>query len=134
MRALVLALTILAAPAGAQDDGLKDIPVEEWREMALGRTLTYSINGSFFALERYARTGNRVELQFSNGQCSTGTWTHSGNLYCFDWGFERPHCFRHVRAGDQILVINIEDGAQSGEIQEMTAVSDAPLICGLQMS
>ncbi len=130
---LVFALGTMAA-AHAQDDSLTDIPVEEWRELALGRTLTYQIGGAPFALERYARVGNQVELQFADGTCYTGRWKHVDNLYCFDWGDTRDHCFRHVRVGNQILVINVVDGAQNGDIQEMTHISDAPLNCSLGMS
>ena len=131
---LLAALLLLAAPGLAQDDSLVDIPVDEWREMAAGRTLTYTIGDQIFALERYARTGNQVELQFADGSCFTGTWTYQDNLYCFDWGYDRPHCFRHVRSGDQILVFNVVDGVATGDVQEMVRITDAPLACGQNLS
>jgi len=61
MKPLVLLLASLTAmPLNAQEAGPpNDIPVEEWRDMALGRTLTYQINGQFFALEQYFPSGNR---------------------------------------------------------------------------
>lgn len=130
----VIALVGMGGSGSAQDDSLQDIPETEWRDMALGRTLTYMVGDAPFAIERYSRTGDQVELQFANGECFTGTWTHTENLYCFDWGYDRPHCFRHVRAGDRILIINVVDGEESGDIQEMTQVSDAPLACGQNMS
>ena len=125
---------LLASPAWTQDDGLTDLSAEEWRKLALGKTLTYAVEGQPFALERYALTGNQVELQFADGECFTGTWTHSGNLFCFDWGFERAHCFRHVSVGGRILIINVVDGEETGSVQEMTKISNAPLACSQNMS
>lgn len=126
--------TLVAAPGWAQDDSLRDMTLQEWQDLALGKTLTYQVAGEFYALERYARTGRQVELQFANGACLAGTWTHSGNLFCFDYGHDRPHCFRHVKAGDEILILNVQDGAETGDIQIMSDVTDAPLSCGLNLS
>ncbi len=126
----------LAMPALASDETPQsgDIPVEEWRSMALGRTLTYMIGGTFFALERYAPDGNKVELQLNTGECLAGTWTHAGSTYCFDWGDERAACFRHVRAGQDILIIQVDNGVETDNIQLMTNISDAPLNCGQNLS
>jgi len=66
---IILAILLSAGPlfAGETASQSGDIPVEEWREMALGKTLTYMIGPEFFALERYAPTGNRVDLQLNTG-------------------------------------------------------------------
>ena len=133
-RYLIVIVVLLAFPSWAQDDGLTDISAEEWRRLALGKTLTYSVEGKPFALERYAYSGNQVELQFADGECFSGTWIHSGNLFCFDWGFERAHCFRHVSVGGRILIINVVDGEETGSVQEMTKISNAPLACSQNMS
>lgn len=135
MRTL-LALALLASPviAGETASTSGDIPVEEWRKMALGRTLTYMIGDEFFALERYAKQGNRVELQLNNGECLAGTWTHSENVYCFNWGGERDACFRHVRVGTDIMIIQMDGEIETSNVQQMTNISDAPLSCGQQMS
>lgn len=134
MRAAMIMLLLLAGAANATGETSRPISEAEWRSMAQGRTLTYSIGDEVFALERYAPTGNRVELQFADGTCYSGTWTFANDLYCFDWGFEDLHCFRHIDAGGRIFVFNVVDGEDNGSVQEMTAVSDAPLACGLHMS
>ena len=135
MRASII-LAGLAFPAlGAENTTTSgDIPPDEWRELALGRTLTYMIGDEFFALERYAPTGNRVELQLNNGECLAGTWSHSDNVYCFDWGSGRNACFRHVRAGSEIVIIQMDGEVETSKIQHMTQISDAPLSCGENMS
>ena len=94
-------LLALAAAQGLQaenvsDTGIVDIPPAEWRDMALGRTLIYTIEGDFFALERYAQSGNRVELQLSSGECLSGTWSPRGHgvllrLGRCDTGLFSPH-------------------------------------------
>ncbi len=130
--ALILSVTPLWAGETASRNG--DIPVEEWRELALGKTLTYRIGEEFFALERYAPSGNRVDLQLNTGECLAGTWSHVGNSYCFDWGDDRAACFRHVRTGDAIAIIQMDNGVETNNIQHMTNISEAPLSCGQNMS
>jgi len=133
---IILAILLSAGPlfAGETASQSGDIPVEEWREMALGKTLTYMIGPEFFALERYAPTGNRVDLQLNTGECLVGTWTHSGNTYCFDWGDVQAACFRHVRTGDGISIIQMDNGVETTNIQQMVNITDAPLSCGQNMS
>lgn len=134
-RLLLVFLIAVGWPVAAQDlpGGLSsadDIPVDEWAEMAMGRTLTYRIDGEFWALERYHPGGNRVTLQLFDGTCMEGTWDYSPPYYCFHWDMTGTACFRHARLEDEILII--EDGAGEGPppIQTMTAVTDLPLQCG----
>ena len=133
---ILIAFMLLATTAFAGESTQKsgDIPVEEWRKLALGKTLTYMIGPEFFALERYATSGNRVDLQLNTGECLAGTWSHSGNVYCFDWGDERAACFRHVRTGDTINIIQMDNGVETSNVQQMTQITDAPLNCGQHMS
>lgn len=132
--ALCFGLALGLPVAGNAGGERADIPLEEWRNLALGRTLVYMIGPDFFAFERYAKTGNRVELQLSNGECLSGTWSHAGTAYCFDWGDAEPACFRHVREGEDIIIIQLENGEDTELTQQMTGFTDAPLTCGMQMS
>ena len=137
MRPTPLALLALLAPFAAFAQNLPasgantDIPPEEWRAMAEGRTLTYEINGAFFALEHYYPHSNRVTLQASDGRCLQGTWSYQAPHYCFYWENEAPACFRHARIGSEILIIETENGQDTPMTQEMTHVSDAPVSCGV---
>ena len=110
--------------------GARDIPVEDWIAMTEGRTLTYRINGAFFALEHYYPRSNRVTLQSSDGRCLQGTWNYQAPRYCFFWDDEPPACFRHVRLGEEILIIETQDGRDTPSTQLMSGVSDTPVTCG----
>lgn len=107
-----------------------DIPPEEWRAMAMGRTLTYRIDGEFWAMEHYTPGTDRVTLQFHDGTCIKGTWDYQAPHYCFHWEGQGTSCFRHARLDDEILVIETLSGQDTGAIQTMTAVTDTPVACG----
>ena len=134
---LAVALAILALlPAASQTAPqnrlaeARDIPLEEWRAMATGRTLVYRIDGELWALEHYFPGGNAVALQLFDGTCLQGTWDSEAPLYCFHWDGQGTSCFRHVRLGSEILVIETAGGEDTAMTQEMTGVSDAPVSCG----
>lgn len=115
---------------GPSTNGLVDIPVEEWTAMSAGRTLTYRIDGQFWAMERYHPSTNRLTIQFSDSTCMDGTWEFEAPFYCFNWIGEGRSCFRHVRVGNEILVLETEQGVETGDVQIMSGVSDTPLSCG----
>lgn len=137
MRLFAFIFCLIFATGSLADDTIlegEDISAEEWRMLALGRTLTYRVGDQFFALERYAKTGNRVEIQLAGGECLSGTWQHVGNAFCYSWENQRPVCFRHLRTGDQIIVVQVENGALTDNVQNMTHVSEALLSCGQNLS
>ena len=126
---------LLVLPAASQSPAERvaravDIPVEEWTAMADGRTLTYRIDGDLWALERYTRGTNRVEIELYDGTCMSGTWEYAAPLYCFHWEGQGTSCFRHARLGEEILIIEASGTDSPPAIQAMTAISDAPLACG----
>lgn len=129
---LVAAAALAAGSEPGRLDGLADIPVEEWTAMASGKTLTYRIGNDFWALEHYEPGSNRVTLQFYDGTCLNGTWEHQAALYCFHWDGEGTSCFRHTRLGGEILILETRDGMETGAVQVMAGISDAPLTCGPQ--
>ena len=133
--ALALIASLFAGPLAAQSLADRigeavDIPEAEWREMASGRTLTYRIDGAFWALERYQPGGNAVTLQLADGTCLEGVWDYQAPHYCYHWEQDGTACFRHTRLDGQIVIIQTENGADTGLLQTMTAVSDIPLACG----
>lgn len=151
---LVALLALIALPVAGQDSapdkaetkeaplvsgadlvaGMTDIPVEEWRSLAMGKTLVYQVGPDLFALERYPLTGNRVELQLNTGECYSGVWNHQGQAYCFYWDADQPACFRHMRRGDEIVIVELQDGAPTDRTQTMTQITNASLACGQHMS
>ena len=132
VRRRVLLLLVPAAALAATDRAAAagDIPVEEWRAMASGRTVTYRIDGELWALEHYFPGTDRVQLQLYDGTCLDGTWDYRAPHYCFHWSGQGTSCFRHARVGDAIVIIQTEDGVDTPLTQEVTAVTDTPLACG----
>jgi hypothetical protein len=129
---VLLALALLALPAASQIplERATNIPLEEWEAMASGRTLTYQIDGEFWALEHYYPGTNRVQLQLYDGSCLNGTWDYQEPRYCFHWEGQGTSCFRHARLGEEILIIESRDGGDTPLTQTMTSVTDTPLTCG----
>jgi hypothetical protein len=132
---LIALIALLVLPAASQPPAervaqARNIPVAEWIAMATGRTLTYRINGEFWALEHYYPGTNRVTLQLYDGTCMEGTWDYDSPLYCFHWEGQGTSCFRHARLGEEILIIETQNGADTPMTQSMTAVTDVPLSCG----
>lgn len=107
-----------------------DIPVAEWTAMTAGRTVTYRIDGEFWAMERYDAGTNRVQLQLYDGSCMDGTWDYAAPHYCFHWTGQGTSCFRHARQDGTVLIIEAIDGADTPMVQQMTDISDTPLTCG----
>ena len=132
------ALAVVLLPAASQSPAERiaraaNIPVEEWRAMAMGRTLTYRINGELWALEHYYPGTNRVQLQLYDGTCMDGTWDYEAPHYCFHWEGRGTSCFRHARLGREILIIESQGGIDTPMTQSMTAVTDTPLTCGVPL-
>lgn len=127
---LALGLPVYADALAPKADEAVNIPPEEWGAMASGRTLTYRIDGKFWALEHYYPGTNHVTLQINDGSCMEGTWEYQAPLYCFHWDEQGTACFRHVRIGDQIVIIETQDGQDTPMLQSMTGVTDTPLSCG----
>ena len=109
---------------------MNDIAPEEWRDMVLGRTVTYRIGHDLWAREAYDIKSNGVAIRLADGTCMEGIWTWDEGAYCFYWSSGEISCFRHVRAGGEILIIPLVDGEPSGTVQTVDGVSDAPLACG----
>jgi hypothetical protein len=135
IRAALAATSILFLPAASLSPAeriaqAKDIPVEEWTAMAMGRTLTYRIDGELWAFEHYHPGTDRVTLQLYDGTCMEGRWDYTAPVYCFHWEGQEESCFRHARLGAEIIVIENRGGADTPMTQEMTQVSDMPLACG----
>lgn len=133
--AALVAAALLLLPAASQSLPERiaravDIPVQEWTAMAMGRTLTYRIEGDLWAFEHYYPGTDRVTLQLYDGTCMEGRWAYAAPLYCFYWEGQDGSCFRHVRLGEEIIIIENHDGVDTPMTQAMTAVTDMPLACG----
>ena len=126
--ALIAALVAALPAAAGQEEAISEA---EWRALVLGRTLVYMEDGAVRGLERYAGSGNRVEWQFADGSCDSGTWEVIGDMYCFDWeSMPEIQCYRHVRDAGRILVIGTEASPAPGSVAEVTNITGLSLACG----
>lgn len=132
--AIALASTM---PVTAQDRKsppvLRDIPVAEWIERAIGRTVYYSIDGTPFGREYYAPDGRSVVFQHASGTCLEGEWTYREDItaYCYIWP-NSVSCFRHVETDDGVQILNVEaDGSPTLQsVQSVEQIVTIPLSCG----
>lgn len=136
--ALILAGTALAeaqpSPANSAirvvNGDLVDIPRDEWVNLVRGRTVVYKIGPNVWAFESYPMSGPFVSIQLADGTCMDGTWEHVDGTFCFRWENREYSCFRHARDGREILIIPVVDGVQSGTVQTVSDITDAPVGCG----
>lgn len=112
MRSLVTAMILTAFCAGAVSAGADEpIPPEDWRAMTTGKTLHYYKDGELFGREYYRNEKDEVVFRFPNGLCAEGVWTYDSDEYCFAYEGQTS-CFRHVKRGDDIVVISGENGEE----------------------
>ena len=142
LRAAIGGILLLAsvAPVTAQQAKpapdvpiLRDIPLAEWLDRTLGRTVYYSIEGATFGREYYAPDGRSVVFQHVDGTCMEGEWSYQPDIsaYCFVWPGALS-CFRHVDRGDDTLIIAVEpDGSPKPQtFQDVDRIATVPLSCG----
>jgi hypothetical protein len=125
IRPALLAALLLAPAAAAADE---PIPPGEWRDMTVGRTVYYYIEGQFFGREYYWPGTDMVTFQHASGVCADARWSWQDGVYCFQ--FDRPHCFAHIRRGAAIMIIptNVEPGELPQE-QEVRQIVAGPFSC-----
>ncbi|MGF1657998.1 MAG: hypothetical protein ACFCUS_01035 [Rubrimonas sp.] len=121
--AAAFAAASFAAAAPAQEAGDAPIPLEEWRAMTAGKTLSYEIDGAFWGREYYHADRDVATFVTRDGDCVTAPWVYAEGLYCFSYrGME---CFRHIRRDGRIFVAPLSGGAE----QEVRRIEVAPLSC-----
>jgi len=83
MRLLSLALlvSLAALPAPAQTDS-PSMTAEEFDAYTLGRTLSYSLQGTPYGIEEYL-PDRRVRWAFVGQECQTGVWYERNGNICF---------------------------------------------------
>lgn len=132
--AALVALTAL--PGRAEPERLQpqagdiDIKPATWREMVMGKTVYYSALGEHWGREYYWPGTNRVTFQHASGDCAEATWEHDPVTleYCFY--FDRPNCFRHMRRGEEIVILPTNPEPTTLNVEQMvTNITVAPFSC-----
>ncbi len=129
---LLLGLATAVSATEADTRGataLQDIGQAEWSDLTSGRTLSYSIDGEIWAREYYDPNSDRVVLKLNDGTCMNGRWEFSEPLFCFHWDESGTACFRHVRFGDEILVLETDNGVENGAVQVVEGISNLAPDC-----
>lgn len=127
-RSLIILLLagLPAIPSAASDmlPGDKPVPVEEWRRLTEGRVVWYSLNGRHWGREYFHVGRNTATFVANDGTCMTAPWVEADGIYCF--AYSGMDCFRHIRRGEQLLVLPLGDG-DTQTIEKIT--DDGPLSC-----
>lgn len=110
-RTILTCLLAICAVGALADPGDEPIPPEAWRAMTTGKTVHYYQDGKLFGREYYVNEKGDVVFRFPNGACSEGRWAYAGDKYCFAFDAE-VYCFKHVKRGNEIVVISEEDGEE----------------------
>ena len=130
--ALLLALSTCAAHAQSLPEQLAPLPnisFKDWRNLTLGKTVVYEINGETFSYEIY-NGGSSVTIQLENGSCIDGTWFMEQSAFCFEWIDGPLNCFNHKRLGEDIYVIGLENGVETTDIQKVARIDNIAVSCG----
>ena len=83
----------------------------------------YALRGRHWGKERFHRGRDTATFLSADGECVTAPWAYADGVYCF--AYAGMHCFRHVRRGEQIVVIPLGEG----EEQTVTRIDDTPVTC-----
>lgn len=131
MRQLSLALLVALAalPALAQTSDQPSMNAEAFDAYTLGRTLSYSQQGTPYGIEEYL-PNRRVRWAFVGQECQTGVWYERNGNICFlyDNAPSDEQCWRfHASEGGLRGVFQGPDGP-STELYEVQQSSE-PLTC-----
>ncbi len=119
MRALFLALGIVAAPAMAETP----MGAEAFERYTTGRTLTFSSRGVPYGIEQYL-PDRRVIWSFIGQECRRGSWYAMDDQICFTYEHDpTPQCWTFY-AGSDGLRARFEDGRP--EPTELVEVEQSP--------
>ena len=104
------------------------ITPEDFLAIANGKTLTFTNlhSGSLVGIEEYLSPRLSV-WRASGGECVYGEITVEEERLCFLYDYLDPEkaCWWVFQQGERILVLS----TSTGEIQEVTAISEEPLGC-----
>ncbi|MBL9064158.1 hypothetical protein [Tabrizicola sp.] len=98
MRALLLALALLATPALAETP----LNADEFDAATRGATLTYDYGNGLYGTEEYL-DGRRVRWAFEGDLCIYGVWYQKDDEICFDYENDStPACWLYFLENGKI--------------------------------
>ncbi len=141
---LALALTLLGAPALAQDSAatlakkmLLGTPMgeAEFRAMTDGNTITYNNQGQDLYREYYRPGTNRIVIEWTTPNedgtinCDIGSWRAEEDVICFDWSRTGTVCAAWVDFQGEYISELVIDGERRGNIEKISEITQTPLYC-----
>lgn len=124
MRALILAIALLATPTLAADQN--PMTGAEFEAYVTGQTLTYASGGTVYGTEQY-KPGRKVIWAFTEDECREGYWYEKAKEICFVYEDPNdPQCWLFFKgaAGLQAQFMG-EGGSSLSEV----AQSPGPMAC-----
>ncbi len=98
----------------------------EFEAYTLGKTLTFSANGTIYGAEEYL-PGQQVRWAFDQDSCMDGYWFEQNDNICFNYEDGRPtQCWQFFLEQDKLRAVF--QGASDTELYEAHK-TDAPMSC-----
>ena len=112
-------------PGPPAPPGSRLIEIEEFRQLFIGKTLTFVLaDGGAWGTEYYDPNGANVTFLHRDGECLAGHWSKVGDYYCFHYRAE-PSCWLTYELDGEIQVLS-----DTGEMQRVSTIeSDRPISC-----
>lgn len=108
-----------APPASAR----RYIQAQEFRDAFENKTVHLTSGGLHYGSEYYL-PGDRSVWIGSGGPCRRGEWAYQGDLFCFTYGPDGPHCWRVFESGGAYFAESLE-----GLVLKIYSVEERPLNC-----
>lgn len=121
----LISLSLSPQPSAA----IEPVPPEEFRAMAEGWTVYFTLNGALYGAESYGK-GDRSCWCYIEGECQEGVWWADGPQLCFDYGHEgSPSCWT-LHRDDGGIVARLEgDRPNAGMELRFLRQDRQPLAC-----
>lgn len=99
------------------------IQAQEFRDAFENRTVHLTSGGLHYGSEYYL-PGDRSVWIGAGGPCRRGEWAYQGDLFCFTYGPDGPHCWRVFESGGEYFAESLE-----GLVLKIYSVEERPLNC-----
>ncbi|PTV94590.1 hypothetical protein C8J27_107121 [Rhodobacter aestuarii] len=129
MRPSLIALALCLAPLAATAEEVgPPLSADQFDQLTLGKTITYSSGGEVYGVEQY-RPGRKVVWAFAEGQCEEGDWFAMNDQICFDYHSQQVglQCWTFHQSGDA-LVAWFEGNREGAPLVSLEEVN-TPLNC-----
>lgn len=115
--------TLRTAPEAPAPADRRYIEAQEFRDAFENKTVHLTSGGLHYGSEYYL-PGDRSVWIGAGGPCRRGEWAYRGDLFCFSYGPDGPHCWRVFESGGDYFAESLE-----GLVLRIYSVEERPLNC-----